>query len=47
MGYLHKLFISTFFITTFGFANQNQIEQLLKTVDKNKNLTGFIPLLEK
>jgi hypothetical protein len=44
---LKRFLTSIVFIYTFGFANQNQIEQLLKTVDKNKNLTGFIPLIEK
>ena len=47
MRYLHKLLISILFIATFGSGNQNQINQLLKTIDKTKNLTGFIPLLEK
>ena len=46
-SFFKKFLTSIVFIATFGFANQNQIEQLLKTVDKNKNLTGFIPLLEK
>ena len=46
-SFLKQVLTIIVFIATFGFANQNQIEQLLKTVDKNKNLTGFIPLLEK
>ncbi|MBT4828085.1 MAG: lamin tail domain-containing protein, partial [Candidatus Marinimicrobia bacterium] len=46
-SFLKQFLTSIVFIATFGFANQNQIEQLLKTVDKNKNLTGFLPLLEK
>ena len=44
--FLNKFLPILVFFATFGFGNQNQIEQLLKTIDKTKNLTGFIPLLE-
>ena len=48
---ISKLFLNKFlpiivFFATLGFGNQNQIEQLLKTIDKSKNLTGYISLLE-